>query len=564
MEQTYYGCEQLYGSPKCGSNVVNFQYAYAYCNNLQYIDLSNNNISDISPISAAYDLETLNLSNNTITSFTDSMSGLESLKELGVGNCGIEFSDIRSLRFVNNLVSLDISGTDPDLTNVGGLSNLKKLYMQNCKLDEKSLTPLNNLTNLEVLDVSQNNITKESYNNSLDPTKLHLIELAIGGSAFTELPDLSAFTNLKTLDLTNSYNITSFDCVEGLNVETLILDNCNRLDVSDSDEYQRIIDSLANLKRLSIVGGFNYLTHDIYEIIKSKVAAGMSLRLDEEKWITKDTITNYNSAIYFSLAEFINAFKDPEISGVANLKAVGGSEHIILILINDVDAPSTSCKINVDKSVFKFEVYGRQNVSYDLSFNVGERKQSTMEFEFHDVSIKTSNCAITAALDSKIVITAVGVVKIDSSATESALKVFDFKAVTKFADSTLLLKSSNVGANGNDSHYAGFKGADCLYCYSYKLNGNITIVGGEGGNGRGGRNSGAFEGGGGNGGAGGDGGHAINCVSGARNSSLGNVTLIGGEGGEGGAGGSGGWFSGSGRNGAAGAKGELVHQRTEY
>lgn len=535
-----------------------------YLHQIQYLDLSNNNIENISPLSSLYTLESLLLDHNKIKNFKDSISGLESLKELSVAYCDIPFTDIRSLKYVNNLESLDISGTDVDLILVGNLSNLKELYLEECHLDEKNLSPLNNLVNLEVLDIGQNDISKETYNDGLDPAKLvNLVELGIGGSMFLEIPDLSGFKNLKTLDLTNSYNLTSIECLKNLGIETLILDNCNRIDSSEIEVYKETINSLKNLKRLSIVGGFNYMTNVLYTFIKDKVANGLTLRMDENKWIDKTTIVNYNQAIYFSLAELIDTFSVSD--GVVELKSIGGTEHIILILVNDALAETTPCEIRVDNSIFKLEVYGKTNTTYDLQFVVEDRKASSVEFDFHDLHILTSDTVFSSVLDAKIIVNAYGTVVLESSREMYANYVFDFKAYTRFSSSTLAICSTFVAPNGDSSHKEGYDGATAIYCNSCVLNGNITVTGTNGGRGRNGDNRGMFEGDGQDGFRGGNGGHAIDCVQLDRTYTQGNVKLVPGLGGEGGKGGThfDVWAS-NGKKGESGTDGSKIHRRATY
>lgn len=166
------------------NNEINDISKIEFMQKINYLDLSNNEITDISDVSTSYGLESLFLNNNNLTVFKDRLSGLENLNELGVGNCNIPFSDIISLKYLNKLSYLDISGTNPTITQISNLGNLKTLVLKNCRLNTKNLSSLNNLNNLEILDISNNNLDSESYNNALDGTKIsNLNSLFIGGNA---------------------------------------------------------------------------------------------------------------------------------------------------------------------------------------------------------------------------------------------------------------------------------------------------------------------------------------------------------------------------------------------
>ncbi|MBQ7641602.1 MAG: leucine-rich repeat domain-containing protein [Acholeplasmatales bacterium] len=516
------------------SNITKLQFLYE----IKDLDLSGNHITDVSSLSTSYSLESLNLNNNKISNFKDSLSGLEYLKELYVGNCDIPFTDIISLKYLKNIEALDISGTDPTLDNLLILNKLNKLILSDCKLSEKDITKLNNLTNLEYLDISNNDIDTVSYGNGLDASKLTKIHtLKMGGNAFLEMPLLSSFTNLKALDLSNSYNLIDVSSISNLKIEELVLDNSNSIDISEN-KFEDMLDSLSDLKRLSVVGGFNFLNKDLYNNLISKVENGtISLRFLDGIYVDNNTVYNYKKNVIFGMDEFLSICTLEE-DGSYTINDLADRRQIVLALANDQASTATATyKFNVSKSLFRLDVFGNTYKTYDIRFKVEDRKESSFTFGFYDFNdaISKKEPLIQAASGSKIILTGDG-----KSTLKSKVKDKSPKALIDCYD--IYIKYSNVtnsslniiggeaskGENGHDAdtgdreYKNGKKGYNATYtivCNYISINKcNVKVVGGTGGEGgNGGKSTSGFltmidnykKGG--NGGNGGTGGTAVYC-----------------------------------------------------
>ena len=279
-----------------------------YLHKIKKLDLSNNELTSINALSSSYSLESLFVNYNQLNEYIECLSNLEYLKELGVGHCNITFTDIKSLKYLSDLTYLDLSGTSPDISLISGLNKLETLILESCKLNEVDITPLNTLTRLETLDISNNNFDPASYNNAFINTSLvNLKTLKIGGNSFSIMPDFSVFPSLKTLDLTDSYNLNNLDSLSALNITELILDGCNSIDLSQgNDSYISVIESMPYLSKLSIVDGFNYINKELYEYLLTKVNLGeLSLRFLDGKYANRDTIYNFNKAVFFDMDSFL-------------------------------------------------------------------------------------------------------------------------------------------------------------------------------------------------------------------------------------------------------------------
>jgi internalin A len=122
--------------------------------NLTKLNLENNKIADITPLSALTNLTSLSLSHNQITDITG-LSALTNLTELDLYDNQI--TDISRLSALTNLTELDLS--DNQITNItplSGLTNLTDLDLQYNQITD--ITGLSALTNLTWLHLKDNPI----------------------------------------------------------------------------------------------------------------------------------------------------------------------------------------------------------------------------------------------------------------------------------------------------------------------------------------------------------------------------------------------------------------------
>jgi len=131
-----------------------------FCNkkikkNVTELDLSSNQISDLTPLSVLQNLTKLNLNWNKIADLTP-LSGLHNLTKLNLWNNQI--ADLTPLSGLHNLTKLNLNWNKiADLTPLSGLHNLTKLYLWNNQIAD--LTPLSGLLNLTELYLDRNKIT---------------------------------------------------------------------------------------------------------------------------------------------------------------------------------------------------------------------------------------------------------------------------------------------------------------------------------------------------------------------------------------------------------------------
>jgi Leucine-rich repeat (LRR) protein len=151
---------------------------------LSELNLSGNQIDDVSPLSGLTQLTELNLSNNEISDLKR-LTGLIQLTELNLNNNKIEdirplsdlthlerlylsnneISDIRPLTDLTQLKRLDLgSNWISDVSPLSGMAQLTELNLTNNEISDTS--PLSGLTHLSEIDISGNPI--EAQNDSDD------------------------------------------------------------------------------------------------------------------------------------------------------------------------------------------------------------------------------------------------------------------------------------------------------------------------------------------------------------------------------------------------------------
>ena len=123
--------------------------------NLTWLSLSNNSISDISPLARLTTLTGLSLRNNPISDIS-ALAGLSNLKRLFL--TGNAISDLSPLTGLINLIDLDLGGNSvSDISPVAGLINLTELDLHANSISD--LSPLSGLTNLKWLWLEDNSIS---------------------------------------------------------------------------------------------------------------------------------------------------------------------------------------------------------------------------------------------------------------------------------------------------------------------------------------------------------------------------------------------------------------------
>ena len=224
---------------KCIKSLIGMEHAV----NLITLDLRNNPISDVSPLSGLTNLTTLDLVHTSISDVSP-LSGLTNLRTLDLRNNPI--SDVSPLSGLTNLTTLDLVHTSiSDVSPLLGLTNLTTLNLAyTSSLSEVSLS---NLPNLTTLYLQRNAISKLSLSNLPSLTTL-------GTSANLSLSEVSLSgpinLGLTTVSWTHTLgSLLNFQTVPYLSKLSLSNLRMTTLGISDGPFLSEV--SLSNLPNLT-------------------------------------------------------------------------------------------------------------------------------------------------------------------------------------------------------------------------------------------------------------------------------------------------------------------------
>lgn len=207
--------------------------ALSHLSQLEYLDLSENTVRNLSVITNMLELQELYLNNNAVTDLS-SLAGLTKLRVLDVSYNSLkaidpirtaialtylnfshnEISDIQTLAALSGLIELDASHNT--ITDVAALSSCTELEI--LSISNNTLTDISNLSTLEKLrnlDFSYNQVK------TLPQFKRNSLLVSIDGSN-NQIQDLKALSSLTDL------NIVMMDYNEELS-SLEPLDSCPRL-----------------------------------------------------------------------------------------------------------------------------------------------------------------------------------------------------------------------------------------------------------------------------------------------------------------------------------------------
>ena len=206
--------------------------ALALLNNLVYINLRNNIISDLTPLSQLVSIERLDLSGNMIESI-DSLSKLSSLYELNLS--GNRICELEPLSELREITSLDLSGNKiEDILSLKKMHNMIELNINDNRIS--SIEVLNRFKDLCYLYMNNNRVLDISPI-SLTP----LFALSLAGNQVTDISAISQLRNLEYLDLENNL-ITDITSLEKLNNLTHLKLNYNQIkDVTPLSELNNLL-----------------------------------------------------------------------------------------------------------------------------------------------------------------------------------------------------------------------------------------------------------------------------------------------------------------------------------
>ena len=230
-----------------------------YAVNLEELWISENPVSDLSPLSGCTKLIRLFAWNTPNISDLSPLANLTKLEELDHKGGGI--SDISPLIGLTNLRVLRFYGADiADISPLSGMTKLERVRFRHSDLAD--ITPLSTLINIEWLDLSSSQVSDLSPLKNL--TKLKSADL--GGNRISNIEPLKHLTNLTELELTGTRQLSDISPLAGLiNLRVLQLASCKISDVSSLAgltklerlrlEYNEISDisPLAGLTNLKIL-----------------------------------------------------------------------------------------------------------------------------------------------------------------------------------------------------------------------------------------------------------------------------------------------------------------------
>lgn len=234
---------------------------------LEYLDLSQNTIRDLSPLSNMTALTDLYLQHNAVNDLT-SISGLKSLARLDVSfnlletlNPIFACPDLMYLSAGNNKIT--------SLVGIDRLASLQILRFENNTIQD--ISPISSCTGLTQLDISQNMIGDISSLSAL----VKLDTLNFSRNVVTELPAFEKECALITID--GSHNqLTSLSALEGLvNLNNVFMDYNEELDS---------IEPLVNCPRLVQVKVYGTKVAEVASLLDMDVVVEFdpTIRMEEE------------------------------------------------------------------------------------------------------------------------------------------------------------------------------------------------------------------------------------------------------------------------------------------
>ncbi len=233
--------------------------------NLQVLFLENNNITDISPLEFL-DLTNLYLSNNNVSNIS-SLHNMTNMWQLEIDNNNI--NDISPLSELWDIGYLNLSDN-----NISNISPLQGLYLYSIKLSNNNISSVNALEDME--ELSQLWLSGNQISNISPLSKLTLLsDLRLGDNNISNITPLTGLKNLQQLNLDYN-NISDLTPLSGLTkLRYLNLPANNITDVTALNDLKELvglslwqnkiydIQPLAELTKLNDLGIQNNFITDI-------------------------------------------------------------------------------------------------------------------------------------------------------------------------------------------------------------------------------------------------------------------------------------------------------------
>lgn len=250
-----------------------------YMINLRYLNLDNNDLTDLSPVSGLTDLEQLSVYKNPDLTDLSPLAGLTGLRNVNfdsslvtdysfmAGLTKLEYvqldnvqedMDLSFLSGLTNVKSIFINGNISDLSFLSGMTGLQSLNLNvSPSLEELDLSfaaNMTELTQLEIHNYSQDTVFVTDLTPLAGLTRLQILSIP---AEVKSLAPLAGLTELRSLNLytrngnSSYYPLTDISALSGMTKLASL--NIGLGDVKDLSP----ISGLANLTQLYLYGNFN-------------------------------------------------------------------------------------------------------------------------------------------------------------------------------------------------------------------------------------------------------------------------------------------------------------------
>ncbi len=247
--------------------------------NLESISIESSAIADFSPISDLEYVDSLTVNNNEVSNsnLVEITSGLQNVSYLSLQGNGI--SDVSAFGKLSNLVSLDLSNNNVSkLSGLTGLTSLTTLTLSNNKISD--LVGIDKLSQLTTLYLSGNSVKDVSSLSKL--TKLSSLNL--DNNNISTIAGLEKLTNIFWLDLSGN-NISDISPLAKLkNLQMLLLSNNKITNVKAITDLSGLFGVALEQNPLNLSKG-SVAYQDIQTLLKKNV----SVILD------RDTVIKFNT-----------------------------------------------------------------------------------------------------------------------------------------------------------------------------------------------------------------------------------------------------------------------------
>ncbi len=196
---------------------------------LKYVFLNHNNIEDISPLASMSKLLVVDISQNSVSELPD-FSKASMLEGLYLAKNRV--SDLSSIHTLPNLITLDISSNNvTNGKNIGKLTKLETLIVSNNNITNFDF--LSNLTALCSLDVSNTAMVSTTSLSSLP-----LVVLNANNTGISTIKDVGKISTLTTLEIANT-GVTSISPLADIpNLDYLDISGCAITDLDSLSDFK--------------------------------------------------------------------------------------------------------------------------------------------------------------------------------------------------------------------------------------------------------------------------------------------------------------------------------------